>query len=424
VSERDPLELLAQVGRATQPRSSFAESLLAECLEELQAPSRPTLRLRLPRNRALRVLVAVGAALVLAAAATATYLVARKTASAVVPRAAQLTVIETHDERIRGIRASLAAIAVLDTSGGLHTVWTCPKHTWCGDLTSIAWSPNGRRLAMTLGEIGGRSGYVGLHVIDVARGTDTHLGSLPIPNIEREQPTQVLQRLVDESVKKLGCPLPHQVAWAPDSKRLAYVCGDDLLQGGERTTIYLINANGTGRRRLQTHTTSAYWPSWSPDGARIAFATAPSPHLTFQRDTKVAPKRIRSDVYTTRTDGTERTLLARAGSAPSWSPDGKLIAYEATCGIRLITPKGIDKTPGPAGSCPHIGITGKPLWSPDGAQLAIGTGDGTWLMQPDGAALHRVTPASGAGPLSVGRPAWAPGAAIDRLLQRQPQTAL
>ena len=54
VSERDPLELLAQVGRAAQPRTSFAESLLAECLEELQAPARLTLRLRLPRSRALR----------------------------------------------------------------------------------------------------------------------------------------------------------------------------------------------------------------------------------------------------------------------------------------------------------------------------------------------------------------------------------
>ncbi len=42
VSERDPLELLAQVGRAARPRATFAESLLAQCLGELQAPLRPT----------------------------------------------------------------------------------------------------------------------------------------------------------------------------------------------------------------------------------------------------------------------------------------------------------------------------------------------------------------------------------------------
>ena len=229
---------------------------------------------------------------------------------------------------------------------------------------------------------------------------------------------------MDESIKKLGCPLPHQVAWAPDSKRLAYVCGDDLLHGGERTTIYLINANGTGRRRLPTNTTSAYWPTWSPDGTRIAFATAPAPRLTVQRDTRFPPKRISSVVYATRTDGTDRTILARSGSAPSWSPDGKLIAYEATCGIRLVTPQGIDETPGPEDSCPHIGTTGRPLWSPDGAQLAIGTTDGVWLMRPDGTTLHRVTSAGSTGSFSVGRPAWAPATAIDRLLQRQPQTAL
>ena len=424
MSERDPLELLAQVGLAAQPRPSFAESLLAECLEELQAPSRLPLRLRLPRSGALRLLVVVGAALALVAAATATYLAVRKTVAGVVPRPAQLTVISERDGRIRGPRGSLSSVAVLDTRGRLRTVWTCPKYIWCGDLTSMAWSPNGRRLAMTLGEIGGRSGYVGLHVIDLATGTDTHLGSLPIPNIEREQPTGVLRRLVAESTRKLGCPLPHQVAWAPDSRRLAYVCGDDLLQGGVPTTIYLINANGTERRRLRTGTTSAYWPSWSPDGTRIAFATAPGPHLTLPRDTGFAPKRIRSDLYTTRTDGSERMLLARAASAPSWSPDGKLIAYEASCGIRLITPKGIDETPNPSGACPHIGVYGEPLWSPDGTQLAIGTTNGIQLMRPDGTAVHQVTSASGKGLLSVGRPAWAPATALERLLQRQPQTGL
>jgi hypothetical protein len=213
VSERDPLELLAQVGRAAHPRPLFAESLLAECLEGLQTPSRRPLRLRLPRSRALRVLVALGVALVLAAAATATYLAARKTTTAVVPNSSQLTVISEQDGRIRGVRGSLASIAVLDTRRRLHTVWTCPKRIWCGDLTSMAWSPNGRRLAMTLDEIGGRSGYIGLHVIDVATGTDTHLGSLPIPNIEREQPERVLRRLDADSTKKLGCPFPHQVTW-------------------------------------------------------------------------------------------------------------------------------------------------------------------------------------------------------------------
>jgi Tol biopolymer transport system component len=129
-------------------------------------------------------------------------------------------------------------------------------------------------------------------------------------------------------------------------------------------------------------------------------------------------------LYTTRTDGSDRTLLARAASAPSWSPDGKLIAYQASCGIRLITPKGIDETPNPSGPCTHIGVPGEPLWSPDGTQLAIGTSNGIQLMRPDGTALHQVTSASGKGLLSVGRPAWAPATALERLLQRQPQTAL
>ncbi len=189
----------------------------------------------------------------------------------------------------------------------------------------------------------------------------------------------------------------------PDSKRLAYVCGDDLLHGGEATTIYLINANGSDRRRLRTGTQSAYWPSWSPDGTRIAFATAPLPYLTFRHDTKSPAKRIRSDMYTTRTDGSDRTLLARAGSAPSWSPDGKLIAYEARCGIRLVTPKGIDEHPA-VRPVPTHRHPGEPVWSLDGTQLALGTPDSTSVMRPDGTALHRATSCTGAGPLSVDHP--------------------
>ncbi len=78
-----------------------------------------------------------------------------------------------------------------------------------------------------------------------------------------------------------------------------------------------MNADGGGQARL---TANAAWdgtPAWSPDGARIAFAS--------DRDGD-------GDIYVMNADGTAQTsLIADAdwGSEiePAWSPDGSRIAF-------------------------------------------------------------------------------------------------
>jgi len=414
MSERDPLDTLAVLDRPVEPRDDFAQRLLDRCLVELAAGTIP-----LGRRRAFVHFAAAAVFLVVAAAATATYLALRSSPVSAPRPAGALTVITASPRPLQ-----LAGIAVVGADGKLRTVWHCPGRVFCGALTSIAWSPDGKHLAMSLGEIGGQSGFVGLHVVDVATGKDHHLGVPEIAHADRPQPGPVLERLVQAEVRNLGCSLPHEVAWAPDGKRLAYVCGDDLLGGGTQTTLYVIRTDGSGRFRVRTGTRSAYWPSWSPDGKHLVFATGPAARVTYRFDTKDPVRVQRSSVYVIGLDGSHRTLVAHDASEPAWSPDGKTIAYDSRCGIRLVTPAGDDITPGAGAPCAHIGGRGRPAWSPDGSRLAIGTGQGVDVVRADGTGLHRATAASGAGDYGVGRPAWAPVSAIDALLGRRPQSGL
>ena len=69
-------------------------------------------------------------------------------------------------------------------------------------------------------------------------------------------------------------------AWSPDGTRLAFVSFSDrngascpasnCSPNGE---LYVVNADGSGLRRLTTSRADDEHPTWSPDGTRIAFAS-------------------------------------------------------------------------------------------------------------------------------------------------------
>jgi TolB protein len=216
------------------------------------------------------------------------------------------------------------------------------------------------------------------------------------------QPPTFFQLYERRAIRQLGCQWPIQVAWSADGARLAYVC--DLAGRHAHSRIYVIDANGSGRRAVSTGVRTPGFPSWSPDGTRIAFATGSGP---------ASNPAEHSSVYAVELDGSGRRLVARHGTAPAWSPDGQTIAYRSTCGVRLVTPDGKDATPSMMRArCTEMRSPGFPAWSWDGTRLAFGMTSRPWrglyVLNADGTGLTRVSTQPGIGVFGTGRPAWTP----------------
>ncbi|HSM70562.1 MAG TPA: protein kinase [Anaerolineales bacterium] len=114
-----------------------------------------------------------------------------------------------------------------------------------------------------------------------------------------------------------------QPTWSPDGTQIVFTSpcagrGEFLDNMYSNSSLYIMNADGSGLKPLTSVPGSDFDPDWSPDGTRIAF--------TSLRDGK-------KDIYvlTLETGDIERlTTVAgdvQANSQPAWSPLGNQIVY-------------------------------------------------------------------------------------------------
>lgn len=101
-------------------------------------------------------------------------------------------------------------------------------------------------------------------------------------------------------------------AWSPDGRKMVF---ESNLEG--KYTLFVINADGTGLRRLTSDSSVNTQPNWSPDGRRIVFSSNRSGN---------------TELYTMNADGTGVTRLTSMGRGAwyrsSFSPDGKWVAFQ------------------------------------------------------------------------------------------------
>lgn len=167
--------------------------------------------------------------------------------------------------------------------------------------------------------------------------------------------------------------------------------GSDFEDGDYRSTsalppvprIFVANSDGTATTRL----TAGDWPSWSPDGQRVAF----------HRDGRV---------YLVGADGSGETFLVE-GQFPAWAPDGRRIAFVNAAGISVMSPGSTGVTLllrhgfRTDTYAPFDMGVAKPAWSPDGSRIAFehaGDGDtapaAIFVMNADGSQPRSLTNSS------------------------------
>ena len=165
--------------------------------------------------------------------------------------------------------------------------------------------------------------------------------------------------------------------WSPDSSRILFESGDGAK------VIYTLAVNQTISFPLTDPAYSSWNPTWAPDSWRLAFAST--------RDGNAG-------VYVINVDGSgllRLTPLDAWSQAPSWSPDGATIAYvagspEGGWTLYAMNEDGSDRRL----LLPAVYPEAMAVWSADSSQLAVILDDGDLelaALRGDGGGFTRLT---------------------------------
>lgn len=163
--------------------------------------------------------------------------------------------------------------------------------------------------------------------------------------------------------------------WSPDGTKIAF---GSIREWHMMRSIYIMDSDGKNVKCLTPEKTDCEFPSWSPDGKKIAYCSS--------KLASAGTEFMALDIFVMNTDGSDKIPVTQHGSlttnaCPSWFPDSQRIAYvsnrEGVWNIYSINIDGSDARKYdvcinnqcgmkyPSGYFPTIAV------SPDGASIAF-----------------------------------------------------
>ena len=195
----------------------------------------------------------------------------------------------------------------------------------------------------------------------------------------------------------------HYPTWSPDGTRIAFVANPLGLGhlNPKQAQLFTMAPDGSDIRLLtpSLDRVGFYPPVWSPSGRSLAFIVDEGEYYPF--------KRI---LYTMESDGSELNRIGETTALPTRSPLNRELAFAKAEGgealVYTVRPDGTElRQRWSSGPDVPSALISQLKWSPDGSELLFVADDGVYVVSLDGTGLLKLAFSSNKWP-TLG--AWSP----------------